>query len=146
MAKYDWELRSTGRPFGPSEGLDDDDFTLLSRHTTYSAAVKAESREYGDMKRACGQNAWSDHFAVFPLRNMAMQAGVECPICYTQHTIKYMWPANQRNPLAMERLADDVRDCPACRERRRDMNEHQRREDFYTHNPYERMGSEEEAN
>lgn len=138
MAQYQWELRSTGRPYSPSERLDDDDFTTLSRHTTLSAARKAEQRERSEMRRICGPNAWNDHYAIFPLRDAQMQADVECPICYTYHTIHYTWPANRRDPLQMERLAGNVRECPACRERRRGMNEHERRNDYYSHNPYER--------
>lgn len=67
--KYPYEVRSTGRPFGPCEKMDDDDFTTLSRHTTYTAAVRALNAARADDRRVCGQNAWSDHFRVFYVGN-----------------------------------------------------------------------------
>lgn len=140
MSTYKWELRSTGRPYGPCEQLDDDDFSRLSRHTTLSAARKAEQAERADMRRICGPNAWNDHYAIFPVGDTPMWADVECPICYAQHRIRYTWHANQRDPLAMERLADDVRVCSACRERRRGMGESARRRDYEQHNPDEIRG------
>ncbi len=57
-------LESTGRPFGPNEKISESDWKFREPHRTYTAALKAYGRAKAEMRRACGQNAWSNHFRV----------------------------------------------------------------------------------
>lgn len=107
MATYRFEIRSTGRPFGPCEPLSDGDFQYsISRHTTLSAARKQLRRESAEMHVRCGTGslaAWDDHYALFAIR--ATRLTQECEIC--EHPFSTEWLAGSTAPH--ESL------CPECR-------------------------------
>lgn len=126
MATHKFEVKHTGRPFGPSERLEADDYTTISRHTTLSAARKRLNSEKAEMRRICGPNAWSDHFAVMPLVDTNMQGTAECYVCYKPVTIKYTWYAGTLNPW-LDKLPAE---CPSCKERRKGMSHIEQYEDM----------------
>ena len=59
MAKY--TVDHTGGAYAGA-GPRDVDYSVLSVHRTETAALKATLRAHHEMKRACGQNGWSNHF------------------------------------------------------------------------------------
>ena len=113
MATYRWELRHTDRPFGPMEKLDAEDFQyVVSRHTTLSAARKAEREAEAEMRRYCGQNAWNDHFHVFPLRPTPMKTEIRCVNCDELLEVRrWTWEPMTFEPIFIVTL------CDKCRER-----------------------------
>jgi len=104
MSTYRFDLQHTGRPFGPCEVIPDWAWKRLSRHTTLSAAYKAEDRARGDMHEATGPAAWSDHFRVVPLRDTVLQRTYVClgtirhdpsPDCVISTEVAIPWPAGE---------------------------------------------------
>ena len=124
MATYRFELQYTGRPFGPCEVIPDWAWKRLSRHTTLSAARKAEDRARGDMHEATGPAAWSDHFRVIPLRDTVLQQTYVClgtilhdpsPNCAISVGVAQPWPAGELRPFpAMPAGWDSYYQCMAC--------------------------------
>ncbi len=111
MTTMCWALRHTGRPFGPCEKLEPDDFKfLVSNHTTLSAARKRERQERADMRRVCGPNAWDNHYYVFPLKPTQMRVEAECPTCGRTHMVRYVWQPGEFDP------GNDlwISKCPRC--------------------------------
>lgn len=111
MAQYKWEVRSTGRPFGPCEKLEAHHYSLYSRHTTLSAARKAAHAAYAEMQRYCGPHAWSDHFCVFPAVPMKMVGAATCGVCGKERRVSYVWQPEEFDPWS--RLRDSL--CEMCR-------------------------------
>lgn len=86
--KNKYEIRSTGRPFGPAEALEPVDFKFfLSRHATISAAEKKLSKYYGEMRKGCGQNAWDNHFSIFAVAPVSIEFTGYCPHCGWDWTV-----------------------------------------------------------
>lgn len=128
--KVHWLLRHTDRPFGPAEKLEAADYRYtISQHSTLSAARKRQSRERAEMQEACGLNAWSDHFGVFPDQPAPMQGEAQCPVCDTLRLVKFVWEPDEFSPW--DNLCDS--ECPACRARRRGMTPEQSYTDFVAH-------------
>ena len=108
MATYRFQIRSTGRPFRPSEPLDDSNYQhIISRHTTLNAARKRLSRETAEMRARCDPHhgslaAWNDHYAIFALRDTLYT--MACPTCCRQ--FQQPWESGHTAPAE--------RDCPDC--------------------------------
>jgi hypothetical protein len=82
----------------------------MSNYTTLSAAQKRRDRELAEMRRTCGQNAWDDHYYVFPLTETKMQMEVECPICERAHVVRYTWQPGEFDP------GNEMdNECPECK-------------------------------
>jgi len=124
MGTYRFDLQHTGRPFGPCEVIPDWAWKRLSRHTTLSAARKAEDRVRGDMHEAAGPAAWGDHFRVVPLRDTGLTRTHVClgtirhdpsPNCAVSVDVTITWPAGE--PLSFP-VTPDYWDshyqCAAC--------------------------------
>ena len=124
MGTYRFELQYTGRPFGPCEVIPDWAWKRLSRHTTLSAARKAEDRARGDMHEATGPAGWSDHFRVVPLRDTRLTQTYVClrtirydpsPNCAVSVDVTITWPAGEPKPFpAMPDGWDSYYQCAAC--------------------------------
>ena len=124
MGTYRFELQYTGRPFGPCEVIPDWAWKGFSRHTTLSAARKAEKREIADMHKAIGPTAWSDHFRVVPLRDTRMTWSHVClgtirhdpsPDCAVAVDVVRTWPAGESEPLPATPAGwDSHYQCAAC--------------------------------
>lgn len=109
MATYRFAVQHTGRPFGPTESIPADGWSLYSRHTTLSAARKATKQALADMRESCGPGAWDDHYrvvalvdttAVFDLTcggSISPQGSKPCPnVASTRVTVP--WPAGGPAP------------------------------------------------
>jgi hypothetical protein len=99
MATQKFEVRHTGRPFGPAEMIEDRHFKrVASRHATLSAARKAVRRYRGEMAQHCGPSAWDNHYAIFALKATSLRATNYCYHCHAEITRTADWPAGTREP------------------------------------------------
>lgn len=111
MATYRWAVRHTGRPFGPAEKLEPEDFKhVISQHTTYATAERRLVAERADMREACGLNAWSDHFGIFPLEPVRYTGTAKCRICGKRREVSFTWEPDTFDPWP--ELQDSL--CPEC--------------------------------
>jgi len=98
MATLKFSVRQTGRPYGPTERITATDYSIVSKHTTLSAAQKKHSKLLSEMRQCCGQNGWDNHFAIMPIADIKMMQSSTCPHCFTTVKFKWIWEANQLNP------------------------------------------------
>jgi hypothetical protein len=98
MSKYKFSVYQTGKPFSPAERIDETDYSVVSNHTSLSAAHKKQSKLFSEMQRCCGQNAWNNHFAVMPINDIKMVTTSTCPHCSTMVKFKWVWMTNRLNP------------------------------------------------
>ena len=126
--KKKFEIRHTGRPFGPYEPMGDDDFQFtVSAHATLLAARKRLSVINAENAEVWGQNAWGDHYRIFATEDVRMTSQ-----CATNRTwvypnddtndgsytaecsnrCRFIWPAESSEPIT-ERF------CPECASKNR---------------------------
>lgn len=102
--KARFEVQHTGRPYGPCERIPESRWQRISTHATLSAARKRLLTEKREMRRTCGQGAWSDHFRVAAAAAVAETITFECG-CSRTYTLKQ---GQEIQVLGGESL------CPTC--------------------------------
>ena len=111
-------VQHTGRPYGPCESMDGAAWFTFSTHATLSAAKKRRDAEIAEMRRACGQGAWSDHFRISVSADTPMRRWYEC-ICGRRESQSYVWHAGEpydQEPDSCELLPgwNNQYECSAC--------------------------------
>ena len=88
-----FEIRHTGRPFGPCEPLCDEDF----RYVEAAFETLQEARDYIAVNPVRSQNGWWDHHHIFPTVDVKMRSDFRCDGCGRDTTKRYVWRADTRD-------------------------------------------------
>ena len=127
MAKYIVSLQRTSNAFGSNQDIPEHLWYEISRHTSVSAARKAQKKHLEEMHAVTGPSGWTHNTRLIALRDIKLHVEFICSgSCYRSTNVPFRWPAGETCPespalpIGWAREGSEIYcDHPKCQEAQR---------------------------